>query len=590
MIWPPSDPDAVDLAGSVIRRLGEAPWRDRPRFGADGLLLLSLSKYQGSREITPIDTGGGLAGGAVFGRLFERTCVGGRSSLVRCITPSAAQALVSGGSDVLMSRYWGRYIAFIRAGSGWSVTADPTSSVPCFHATRGGLTMVFSHLEACDFLDRSRFTVNYGFLSRLLAYDRIQTGETGLNEVRELAGGETLTVTAQGCSAARSWDPFRIAREHITPGLPEAAGLLYHATRDVVAAWQASSDETLISLSGGLDSAIVLSCLCDAGRGADITAVHHYLGDADLPETGFAREAARLAGCAFHLVGINPGHRLPDPDGHPLSARPFRQYLGSGIASQLGNHPERPGAAIFTGQGGDHLFLKTQSPLGFSDYVRHHGPGPGLLRELVHASRLSGQSALSVLHTHFTGRNPYSGSPSADPHRLQRNENSLDPSPHAKKVARGKLEQVRRLPHLFQLREPLIRSDFVDIVHPLISQPLVELCLRLPVYVLAAGGISRGLARLAFKGRIPDAVRLRMTKGSASGHFSDLLAANAAMLESVLSRGALVSSGLLSDGDFRPLLARNSHRVSGQAGRLLVFYTVEAWLRRWSRELSAAPR
>ncbi|MFN7166776.1 MAG: asparagine synthase-related protein [Pannonibacter sp.] len=531
-------------------------------------MLLSLTNTGDARDITPIDLDGRPAAGAIFGRLFERSELDGQSARVNRLSQPAAQALFERGSEELFSQYWGRYIAFLRAGTGWSIITDPTSSIPCFQAMRCGVTLVFSHLEACDFLDRTSFTVNYGFLSQLLAYDRIQTGETGLNEVRELSGGERLLITPAGNKTDKLWDPRILARDPLSLGVPDAAGLLYRTTRDVVEAWQASTDETLISLSGGLDSAIVLACLREAGGKAGITALHHHLGDSDLPEAELAREAARRAGCNFHMVKINPVQSLPDPEGHPLSARPFRQYLGSSLATQLGDHPERPGSVIFTGQGGDHLFLKSQSALGFSDYISHRGPASGILRELVNASRLSGQPAVSVLRAHFAGaeRRPIEQRP----------------------TGRGKLEQVQRLAHLWQLREPIIRSTHIDIVHPLISQPLVELCLRLPVYVLAAGGISRGLARLAFKDKIPESIRLRMTKGSASGHFSEVLAANASMLDDTLSGGALASAGLLAEDAFRPLLEGESHRVGSQGGRLLVMFTIEAWLRRWRRELSKA--
>ena len=90
----------------------------------------------------------------------------------------------------------------------------------------------------------------------------------------------------------------------------------------------------------------------------------------------------------------------------------------------------------------------------------------------------------------------------------------------------GKFEQVSALLHMFLVRDPLAGFGGRHVLHPLISQPLIELCLRLPVWQLCLGGINRGLARAAFAGDLPDRVRLRTTKGEATQYFIEHLSAN----------------------------------------------------------------
>jgi asparagine synthase (glutamine-hydrolysing) len=113
------------------------------------------------------------------------------------------------------------------------------------------------------------------------------------------------------------------------------------------------------------------------------------------------------------------------------------------------------------------------------------------------------------------------------------------------------------------------------------SQPLIELCLRLPVYLLSLAGVSRGLARKAFEGRLPDLVRLRMTKGEATRYFVDQLRLNLSMVRDCLMDGELVAHGIVQRRDVETFL-REDQFLTHPAGRMiLVYYAIEAWLRTW---------
>jgi asparagine synthase (glutamine-hydrolysing) len=118
------------------------------------------------------------------------------------------------------------------------------------------------------------------------------------------------------------------------------------------------------------------------------------------------------------------------------------------------------------------------------------------------------------------------------------------------------------------------------------SQPLIELCLRLPVYLLSLGGVSRGLARQAFKGHLPDRVRLRMTKGEATRYFIDQLRLNRPLLLETLVDGELVSHGIVDRKDVETFLQEDQFLTHPAGRMILVYYAIEAWLRTW-KTLSA---
>ena len=145
----------------------------------------------------------------------------------------------------------------------------------------------------------------------------------------------------------------------------------------------------------------------------------------------------------------------------------------------------------------------------------------------------------------------------------------------------GKFIQIRRLAHMYQLHDALRHESGTTVIHPLISQPLIELCLRLPVYTLCSGGISRGLARRAFKGEIHEDIRTRMTKGYASAYFADLISSNREKLLEALADGALAHAGLIDGPALAAYIREERYRIDSRGSRLLALYPIEAWVRRW---------
>lgn len=148
-------------------------------------------------------------------------------------------------------------------------------------------------------------------------------------------------------------------------------------------------------------------------------------------------------------------------------------------------------------------------------------------------------------------------------------------------IAPLKFLQVSSLAHLQQVRNRLEETVPWTVIDPLISQPLIELCLQIPSETLCAAGISRGLARKAFTASIPESIRLRMSKGSASGYFTDFLNAHRGQLIEALTHGELARRRLLSPGDLQALSDPEGPLVRKLGRTLLIWYAIESWLRTW---------
>ena len=266
-----------------------------------------------------------------------------------------------------------------------------------------GVTLLFSHLELCDFIDQTQFTINYEFISSLLSYDKIQTGETGLNEVNELRGGEKLTVSSEGGSSKFIWDANKFAAEPLLLPEDEASELLRAATMHVVRSWAECYSSVMVELSGGLDSSIVLGCVAASNIGADLSAVHFMLRSDDPIEVEYARSAARKAHCPLDEIWVDPDNEIPASDTHARTVRPYRQFLGSEL-SALNDTPQMIDRdACFTGQGGDHIFLATRDVYSLSDYLVLRGMGGNIGREVLNTARLTDTSVWHVLKEGIRG-------------------------------------------------------------------------------------------------------------------------------------------------------------------------------------------
>src|SRR3546814_5721791 len=60
-------------------------------------------------------------------------------------------------------------------------------------------------------------------------------------------------------------------------------------------------------------------------------------------------------------------------------------------------------------------------------------------------------------------------------------------------------------------------SSDLPVIHPLLSQPVIEHCLAIPTWLQCAGGCDRSIARQAFKPDLPAKVIERRGKGSPQG-------------------------------------------------------------------------
>jgi len=144
--------------------------------------------------------------------------------------------------------------------------------------------------------------------------------------------------------------------------------------------------------------------------------------------------------------------------------------------------------------------------------------------------------------------------------------------------------------HVFTTQTPHIDAtlaapaDWLDQVHPFHSQPIVELCLRVPTYLLSLDGRNRGLARAAFAGLVAPEVLARNSKGSGDLHHDESARRYLALARRHLLDGLLVGRALLDRAVLEQMFGGGSPEISSLRPLLLHYLYTENWARRWSGE------
>lgn len=593
LAWDGCDPRQGAAATLLSDRLQSAASEWQCRISRRGLIAFDAGARPGSSDAQVLGTGCG----AVFGTLFARTD-GGRGTRRAFLDARKAAEIVTFGARHLVDRYWGRYVAVAEdaATAAVWVLRDPSGALPCFHTKFHGIHVFFADLEDCLALGLMNFTINWNYVAAAAANSALQVRETGLNEVTEILPGECVELQSRSLRRSLVWNPIEVAQREPVENPDEATTELHQTTHACVRSWSACYEGILLSLSGGLDSSIVLSCLAEGARRQGVTCLNYYATGPDEDERSYARLAANRAGVVLierllearevKLERILQVRRSAKP-GYYVAALQ-RQRLESQLAQEVG------ASGIFSGGGGDAVFYQGRPDLAVADVVYRRGLRPDVWRVALDAARITGLSVWPLIrrgvHTgllrpewrFFAGNLADRTIVSAGAIETSRDSrwrhpwlDSTDGVPH------GTLWHVLSLSVPTSFYESFDRPDDPERTYPLLSQPLVELCLRIPTYVLISGGWDRAVARLAFADEVPSQIIRRRTKGGINQLSTRILDANIAFVRELLLDGLLVREGILDRVQLERCLSGKRSPTDFEYNEILHEHlSIEAWLRR----------
>lgn len=560
----------------------------------DGLLVFVTGARAGQNGVLPLPGGRGVVLGRVFRRLDQSAAAG--ATHVLDLSDAQAAALVQRQGAALTGGLWGRYVAFLHCVDGPRVVRDPTGALPCFRLVHLGLDVLFSWLEdALALLPGLPVpAVDLHAVAVHLGQGRYSGPATGLTGVTRVLAGESAPIGPRpGRQSVMVWNAASFAREARGCAPDAQPTLLRNTTRACVQAWAVDGGPVLVRLSGGIDSAIVLSCLTAADSPLPVTCINYRSCGIDADERAYARLAAAHANRPLiererdwqePLEPILGAALTPDPGG--LVGR-----LGTGrqdavLAQALGAH------RLFTGAGGDQLFFELPSCWPLVDHLQTHGLDGALWSVALDAARLGRVSVWTAIGMALRERlRPTDPWPPAGQRPVLLSRDAWVASPPRDRylhpaLARGhglpigKASQLLQLLRPLDYYDPLLREDAPEVLHPLLSQPLIELCLATPLSDLVRGGRGRALARQAFRNDLPAPIRDRRSKGGLGEHLARLLDHNRHTVRALLLDGELARHGLLDRQAAGQLLAGQAPVAETLQFELIQCLGVEAWLQR----------
>ena len=586
LVWDDLDAEQREAAADACRKIQHSS-RDLVQLHRSaGLAVYGTPSSQNGRIRTYLAAAGN---GVIFGNLFAR---------------GAGGSIEVSDYETLTSKYFGRYVAVFKdAGTKRvRICRDPTGGVHCYQLQHRKLQVFVRRLNDFTKYFGGSFSVNWHYLKGQLVYSSLQLKETALNEVTEVQPGECLTFERASTTSSFFWNPLSISQDRIED-LNSAVEQLREATQCCVSAWASCHESIVHMLSGGLDSSIVMSCLNRLANAPKVTCLNYFSKGADTDERSYARLVATAFDCELVEQERQFFGSLRNLLKIPKSPYPY-SYLGYLIdgRNRAKLAQEHGATAIFSGHGGDALFYAGKEALAVADYLHAHPFNPRAFGIAWDVAPLEGDSVWRLLADsmkqvwfgqawklqreaglyNFLLSKALAEEVKADDtliHPLFRDMGS---------VPSGKRFQAHSVTYMMTPRyDPFERSDDPDEVSPLLSQPLVEVCLRIPTYVLTNNGRDRDVARRAFAQRLPREIVTRRSKGGMEEDIKRNVNSNLDLIRELMLDGQLVRQGFLDRALLEKALVAGLTASRSFPLEIYDYLYTEAWLQNWPEAMRA---
>jgi asparagine synthase (glutamine-hydrolysing) len=589
LFWPVDDEHAGGNADRIAATLAEAGWRievEKPGV----LILLRGEPHRPVVQLIGEDT-------IVLGHIFDRSETNeGRTALLR---HPVAVAPFDAKCQYWCNRGWGAYVA-IRHAPGFDdieLFRDPMGMLDCTYWTHRRLRLITSVPEALIAQGPPHtLAIDWPRVAALL-HDPSSAGDAlPILGVEQILPGDRVRVSGAHRETDRIWSPAHVAQRAAPTN---AAATLPRLVDACVAAWCSLSQSAVGELSGGLDSAIVASAVSRLPASPVLRWFNYHPIDVAGDERRYAHAVADRLG--LELFTELRDQAVVDEafvSAAPLALRPPIGSLGLFHDAQLALQGEALGAdMLLTGQGGDALFFQTASPLiaaGLSIGPRHWRATVSTLGDLALWGDRTIWPGLGALLRHRLSRRapalPLTTNPLVHPAALA---GAPDPGPEqwigdTSALLPAKRLQIRDLAAVRAVFGASRCSSAMRVVHPLLSQPLVEHVLPIPVLALTQARRDRALARDAWRDRLPELVIYRRGKGSISAFLGRMMAASLSFLRPYLLDGILGSRGIIDRHRLDTWLDLDHLMRTNCYTEIAFILIVEHWARGWTARLNEA--
>jgi len=517
------------------------------------------------------------SGGALIGDVFPRAERG-----VDLSSLSSRHKLV----EFLIDNFWGEYLLFQPPEDGSDATTvmrDPSGGVDCVYSLRE--RFITSDITIATRSGLYSREIDWDFIHNNLIYPHHKAGRTGLAGLHELLPGCQLHVCGNRHSIEQAWSPWSfVSPQRRHRDRREAQADVRRAVSSTVKRWAETDQSLLLELSGGLDSSIVAACL--QGANARVACCNLVTPVPGADERRYASLMADVLGAELHVerLGFDESQLDFQPPSHTVAPSTwFLQHaaneLNEAVGVQLGIN------SFFSGGGGDTVFCYTRTATPAADAFRERGTIAGIsaIRDLAElhqctfwkAGRLSLRKLLAPPKP---PRRPDTSFLSATAAQGTLEPHPWFAAPHD--ALAGDRERIFDLAGTQVFRDGLARGAKWHLRMPLLCQPVVEACLKVPSWMWIAEGRNRAVARDAFADVLPPEILHRRSKGTFMNYSGAVYRQNKSRLREYLLAGQLEGQNLLDTDSLRQFFDRDLAIRDDRFMRIFDLCAVENWIRR----------
>lgn len=528
----------------------------------------------------------GRSDGLIVGPLFHRF---GSSQRIEALDPTEAGRILDCGGSVLIERYWGSYVALLPREGAIDLLRDPSGSLPCYRWS-GPDIVAFASDTDLMMAAGMRGTIDWQFLASHYYSSGLPGKRTALVGLTEVMRGSSVSCLESDGPERNFWNPWTYTNQHKHWSREEQIERLGRAVQASTSALFSTYRQPILCISGGLDSSIVGATLRSAG--AAFSGITVSTQDPDGDERGYARSACVSFGVeldeAWYEMGdVDFGRstcaHLPRPIGR-IHALAYDAALLRAAAT-------RQADVIAMGNGGDNVFAASYSAAPIVDRLLSEGLGAGVFITLRDLCRLTGASMIEATVAAYRLRRQKSHAYRwrADPLFLTKEAVAVASSlgyshpwlETPQDALPGKARHIASLLRIQQHLDGYERSGSPPLVNPLMSQPVLELCLAIPTWDWIEGGRDRAVARQAFARHLPKEIIHRSSKSGPDAFCEAILTERRVEIRERLMDGHLARQGILDRLALEEVLSDPRPNIGLAHARIMAFLDAEAWIDHW---------
>lgn len=486
--------------------------------------------------------------------------------------------------EAISTHFWGSYVLVCDSANGARplVARDPSGALSAYYKGERDGFCVSNDVRLLS----DRFTIASDRVRDLIASDGYYAEETCLSGIFDLRPGMALTGLVSQAVERPFWSPWDHCPDPREPGNARAVDIVREVVCDTVASLCGVYERPLVFMSGGLDSSVVLAALHENDLVAHC--LNTYTTDLSGDERGFARIVANAFSYPLEEGFLDPSLVDFTTCVAPHLPRPKRRPLFQAMARLANPLVEKIGADVLVnGSGGDQVFCSTQSMNAVIDSLKARRSLLATLATFENICELTSCSVGEGLKGIWKRvRRPARHDWAINTDLLAQAEEVRLPR-HSwldcpKGTPPGKAFHVGMILRVQESIESPFNADGPPMLNPLIAQPVVEACLRIPTWAWVRGGRNRAVAREAFSSDLPPAILNRRAKSGPTSFSSQLLSKYRSQMREMLLGGVLAEQQVIDVAAVSNALDNVMQQSGPRSLRLLQLADTEAWCRHWS--------